>query len=99
MSRELSILQPQVIFAFGKRATDALLHRSTPLAALHGQVIKSEGGLRVIPLMHPSTINIAGMRRVGITSLDDYEVKLAALFRREWDRLTMDLSPKLERGR
>jgi hypothetical protein len=40
-------------------------------------------GLRVIPLMHPSTINIAGMRRVGIRSLDDYEAQLVALLRDE----------------
>jgi hypothetical protein len=39
--------------------------------------------VRVIPLMHPSTINIAGMRRVGILSLDDYEERLAGLIRAE----------------
>ncbi len=93
LSRELALIKPQVIFAFGKKATDALLGRSTKLAALHGQVIESDSGIRVIPLMHPSTINIAGMRRVGISNLDDYEIKLAALFRRELDRLKIDLSP------
>ena len=31
--------------------------------------------------MHPSTINIAGMRRVGIRSLDDYETQLTELIR------------------
>jgi hypothetical protein len=39
--------------------------------------------MRVIPLMHPSTRNIAGMKRVGITSLDGYERWLADLLRRE----------------
>jgi len=93
LSRELALLKPRVIFAFGKRATDALLNRATKLASLHGEVIELQDGIRVIPLMHPSTINIAGMRRVAISSLEDYEVKLAALFRRELDRLKIDVSP------
>ncbi|HXR25210.1 MAG TPA: hypothetical protein VN742_07600, partial [Candidatus Binataceae bacterium] len=51
--------------------------------AAHAQPMVTAAGLRVIPLMHPSTINIAGMRRVGIRSLDDYEAQLVALLRDE----------------
>ena len=53
------------------------------LATVHAQPMVTGAGLRVIPLMHPSTINIAGMRRVGIRSLDDYEAQLVALLRDE----------------
>jgi uracil-DNA glycosylase family 4 len=81
--RELAIVQPRIIFAFGLRATGALLGNSTKLSEIHGSVCHTRDGIRVIPLMHPSTINIAGMRRVGIMSLDDYERRLAVLFRRE----------------
>jgi uracil-DNA glycosylase family 4 len=98
LSRELSLIKPVVIFAFGKRAVDALLGRPTRLASIHGQIVESHAGYRMIPLMHPSTINIAGMRRVGIVSLDDYEIKLAALFRCELDRLRIDRSPETEAG-
>ncbi len=94
--REIALIRPKVIFAFGKRAVDALLGRSTSLASVHGQVIESAAGHRIIPLMHPSTINIAGMRRVEISSLEDYEVKLAQLFRRELDRLKIELSANSE---
>jgi uracil-DNA glycosylase family 4 len=90
LGRELEIVQPRVIFAFGARAVAAALGRPIKIGALHGKVIDCPTGSRVIPLMHPSTINIAGMRRVGIRSLDDYEEKLAALFRNEFRPL---LSP------
>jgi hypothetical protein len=50
---------------------------------MHGKPVVVGVGIRVIPLMHPSTINIAGMRRVGIQSLDDYEAQLARLIREE----------------
>ena len=83
LSRELAIVRPRVIFAFGARASSALLGNSLKLSEVHGSVLHTNDGIRVIPLMHPSTINIAGMRRVGIMSLDDYEGQLAALFRRE----------------
>jgi uracil-DNA glycosylase len=82
--RELEIIRPRVIFAFGARATSALLGNSVKLSQAHGSVCHSSDGARVIPLMHPSTINIAGMRRVGIKSLGDYERQLAVLFRREF---------------
>jgi uracil-DNA glycosylase family 4 len=80
---ELAIVQPRIIFAFGARATSALLGNSMKLSEIHGSICHTRDGIRVIPLMHPSTINIAGMRRVGIISLDDYESRLSVLFRRE----------------
>lgn len=83
LAREIAIIQPRVIFAFGVRAVAALLDRPIKLAELHGRVLDHPAGFRVIPLMHPSTINIAGMRRVGIRTLADYELELSALFRRE----------------
>jgi uracil-DNA glycosylase family 4 len=81
LGRELAIVRPRVIFAFGARAATAALGTPVRMAQLHGTIVKNRLGVRVIPLMHPSTINIAGMRRVGIRSLDDYEEKLALLFR------------------
>ncbi len=83
LARELEIARPRVIFAFGARAASALLGGSIKLSNVHGSVCRNRDGIRVIPLMHPSTINIAGMRRVGIKSLDDYERQLAALFHQE----------------
>jgi len=83
LARELEIARPSVVFAFGARAASALLGASVKLSNVHGSVCRSRDGIRVIPLMHPSTINIAGMRRVGIKSLDDYERQLAGLFHRE----------------
>jgi uracil-DNA glycosylase family 4 len=83
LAREITIIRPRVVFAFGVRAASALLNQPLKLAELHGRVLDHPGGFRVIPLMHPSTINIAGMRRVGIRTLADYELELAGLFRRE----------------
>ncbi len=86
----MAIIRPKVIFAFGARAVGALLGRQVKLAAMHGRVIDHADGFRMIPLMHPSTINIAGMRCVGIRGLDDYETQLADLFRDELSRLKLD---------
>jgi uracil-DNA glycosylase family 4 len=83
LMRELAIVRPRVIFAFGARAASAVVGRTVRISELHGKVVRAPGGCRVIVLMHPSTINIAGMRRVGVTSLADYEEKLAILFRAE----------------
>jgi uracil-DNA glycosylase family 4 len=81
--RELELAGPRLIIAFGARAAAAALGQPVKLADLHGKAAVNKGGIRVIPLMHPSTINIAGMRRVGIRSLDDYETQLAAILRIE----------------
>lgn len=83
LARELEIVRPRVIFAFGARAAAAALGPPVKLSEIHASEIENAGGIRVIPLMHPSTINIAGMRRVGLRSLDAYEDQLAAIFRRE----------------
>lgn len=80
---ELEIVRPRVVFAFGARAAAAMLGRPVRLAEIHGRPIEIPGPARLIPLMHPSTINIAGMRRVGIRSIADYEDRLAALMRAE----------------
>jgi uracil-DNA glycosylase family 4 len=83
LTRELTIVRPVAVFAIGARAAAAILGRPVKMLALHGAWLTTATGLRVLPLMHPSTINIAGMRNVGIRSLADYEARLAALFRTE----------------
>ena len=83
LTRELELVGPRLIIAFGARAAAAALGAPVKLADLHGKPLTNRAGIRVIPLMHPSTINIAGMRRVGISSLDDYEAQLAGLIRGE----------------
>jgi uracil-DNA glycosylase family 4 len=90
LTREIAIIRPKIIFAFGARAVAALHGGQVKLAAMHGRAIDHADGFRMIPLMHPSTINIAGMRRVGIRGLDDYETQLADLFRDELSRLKLD---------
>lgn len=92
LRRELEILRPRTIFAFGVRAASAVLPYPVKLVEMHGKVVEGIGGARVIPLMHPSTINIAGMRRVGIRDLADYEAKLAEMLRREIARLGIELA-------
>ena len=81
LANEIAIVRPRVIFAFGARAASAALGHPIKLTEIHGRSVENSNGVRIVPLMHPSTINIAGMRRVGIRSLDDYEEQLAALFR------------------
>jgi DNA polymerase len=83
LRRELELVRPSLIVAFGARAAAAAMGAPVKLATVHAQPMVTGTGLRVIPLMHPSTINIAGMRRVGIRSLDDYEAQLVALLRDE----------------
>jgi uracil-DNA glycosylase family 4 len=83
LTRELDLIRPRLIIAFGARAAAAALGAPVKLAAMHAKPVTGAAGIRVIPLMHPSTINIAGMRRVGIQSLDDYEAQLATLIRDE----------------
>lgn len=87
LARELEIIRPKVIFAFGVRAASALLGYPIKIAELHGRAIDHPMGFRVVPLMHPSTINIAGMRRIGMRTVSDYESQLAALFRHELSKL------------
>jgi hypothetical protein len=65
------------------RAASAALGCAVKIAEVHGATLEAPAGYRVIPLMHPSTINIAGMHRVGIRTLGDYAVQLAEIFRRE----------------
>lgn len=79
LTRELELIRPRLIIAFGARAAAAAIGAPVKLAAMHGKPIIGIDGRRVIPLMHPSTINISGMRRVGINSLDDYEAQLTQL--------------------
>ena len=83
LARELDMIRPRLIIAFGVRAAAAAIGMPVKLMAMHATPITTADGIRVIPLMHPSTINIAGMRRVGIQSLADYETQLSALIRDE----------------
>jgi uracil-DNA glycosylase family 4 len=83
LAREIAIMRPHTVFAIGARAAAAILGHPVKMLALHGTWLTTASGLRVLPLMHPSTINIAGMRKAGLLSLADYEARLAALFRAE----------------
>ncbi|HUY17932.1 MAG TPA: uracil-DNA glycosylase family protein [Candidatus Binataceae bacterium] len=87
LGSELGIIRPRLILAFGARATHAALGYPVKLSLAHGTARRSVTGIRVIPLMHPSTANIAGMRQAGISSLSDYERRLARLMRSELRRL------------
>ncbi len=95
LRRELELIGPRLIFAFGARAAAAVLGAPVKLVAMHAKPVVVDAGLRVIPLMHPSTINIAGMRRVGIQSLDDYEARLAELMREEIAPALADFDARL----
>jgi uracil-DNA glycosylase family 4 len=86
LSRELAIARPHAVFAIGARAATAVLGHPVKMIELHGRWLITPAGLRVLPLMHPSTINIAGMRKAGIRSLLEYEERLADLFRPELAR-------------
>jgi DNA polymerase len=92
LEREIAIIKPRLIFAFGLRAAQAVLGRPLRMAEAHGIADDGPEGAKVYPLMHPSSINIAGMRRVGIRSITDYEDKLAALFRAELAPIINELS-------
>lgn len=83
LRHELQLARPSLIIAFGARAAAAALGQPVKLAQAHARPVITLAGFRVIPLMHPSTINIAGMQRVGIRSLADYETQLAELFQGE----------------
>jgi len=90
LATELAIVRPRVIIAFGVRAAAAALGFEVQIGLAHGKAHRSLTGVRVIPLMHPSTRNIAGMKTVGITSLEDYERRLTIIFRDELARLDRD---------
>jgi uracil-DNA glycosylase family 4 len=90
--RELAIVRPHAVFAIGARAAAAILGHPVKMLALHGTWLTTASGLRVLPLMHPSTINIAGMRKAGILSLPDYEARLAVLFRAELEPILARLA-------
>jgi len=83
LGREIELARPRLIIAFGARAAAAALGHPVKLVEMHAQAATIDRGIRVIPMMHPSTINIAGMQRVGIRSLDDYEAQLAGMLRIE----------------
>lgn len=88
LGRELELVQPRVILAFGARAAQAALGYPVRLNLAHGRVHRSLNGVCVIPLTHTSAVNIVGMRRAGIRSLAQYESRLARLFRKELEILT-----------
>jgi uracil-DNA glycosylase len=94
LSRELAIARPHAVFAIGARAAAAVLGHPVKMIELHGRWLTTLGGLRVLPLMHPSTINIAGMRKAGIRSVLDYEERLADLLRPELAPLIAVLKDK-----
>jgi uracil-DNA glycosylase family 4 len=79
--REVEIIKPRLIVAFGRMAASAVITAPFDLFAIHGTIVEGPGGMRVLPLTHPSTANIAGMRRVGVRSIAEYEDRLVEIFR------------------
>jgi uracil-DNA glycosylase family 4 len=83
LDAEIALVKPRVILAFGRHSAAAALGHDVQLSLVHGKVHRNLKGIRVIPLMHPSTANLAGMRRAGIRCLMQYELWLAKLIRSE----------------
>lgn len=80
---EIELLAPGLIVAFGALAVQAVLGAPVRLAEIHGKPQITGGGARLLPLMHPSSANLAGLRAVGICSLAEYEEQLRILLGRE----------------
>jgi|GEM_PF-5710120 len=54
---EIAQLQPKIILAFGKTASEAILNRSITLKKEHGKLSKINNSM-VLVLFHPSNINL-----------------------------------------
>jgi DNA polymerase len=80
LRHEIEIIQPRLIIAFGRMAASAVIDRPFDLFAIHGTIVEGLGGRRVLALTHPSTANLAGMRRVGARSIAEYEDRLVEIF-------------------
>jgi DNA polymerase len=81
LRRELELIRPHLVITFGALAARAVTGRKLSVGDVHAQALDSGRGFKLVPLVHPSTINITGMRRAGINSLTEYEELLARLFR------------------
>jgi uracil-DNA glycosylase family 4 len=81
LGREIDIIKPHLVMTFGALAARAVIGQKLNLTEVHGKALDSGRGFKMVPLVHPSTINITGMRRAGIGSLAEYEQLLARLFR------------------
>lgn len=81
LRREIEIIQPRLIIAFGRMAISAVLGEPFDLFAIHGTIVEGLGGRPVLALTHPSSANIAGMQRVGVRSIAEYEERLVTIFR------------------
>jgi uracil-DNA glycosylase family 4 len=80
---EFELIRPRLILTFGVLASAAALARPVSLVQAHGKPHLTDSGFRVIPFMHPSTANVMGLRRVGLSSLADYETQLSNILRSE----------------
>ena len=87
LKREFDLIRPQLVLAFGALASSAALGYQVKLASVHGRPQIINTGIRVIPLLHPSTANIKGLKQAGILSIDDYERRLSRIFRSELRRI------------
>ena len=81
LRHEIDIIRPHLVMTFGALAARAVTGQKLNLTEIHGKAMDSGRGFKLVPLVHPSTINITGMRRAGIGSLAEYEQLLARLFR------------------
>jgi uracil-DNA glycosylase family 4 len=81
LRHEIELIRPHLVMTFGALAARAVTGQKLNLTEVHARALDSGRGFKVVPLVHPSTINITGMRRAGIGSLAEYEQLLARLFR------------------
>jgi len=86
LRHEIDLISPLLVMTFGALAARAVTGQKLSLTEIHGKALDSGRGFKVVPMVHPSTINITGMRRAGIGSLAEYEQLLARLFRRHIPR-------------
>lgn len=93
LKRELDLVRPRLVLAFGALASSAALGYRVRLASVHGRPQVTETGMRVIPLLHPSTANMRSLKQAGILSIEDYERGFSKILRSELRRLV----PLIER--
>lgn len=83
LGREMALVSPRLVLTFGRLAATAVLGSPVSLVTVHARPVVLDGGVRVIPLLHPSGANRRALKHVGIDSLVTYEAELAGLLRAE----------------
>jgi DNA polymerase len=81
LTRELAAVGPSRVLAVGRLAARHLLGRPVRITDVHGRWYRHPGGVRVLPLMHPSPRNRRGLAQVGLASAEAYRRDLTRVFR------------------